>query len=67
MKNILLSGLTVASIAAMLPDTALAHGGCDPPMPTQLRCKACTREPRIRSRFSRVSIAMHCKLAIACG
>ncbi|MGC6486043.1 MAG: hypothetical protein ACON4Z_00220, partial [Planctomycetota bacterium] len=27
MKNILLSGLTVASFAAMLPDTALAHGG----------------------------------------
>ena len=27
MKNILLSGLTVASFAAMLPETALAHGG----------------------------------------
>ena len=27
MKNILLSGMTVASLAALLPETALAHGG----------------------------------------
>ena len=27
MKNFLLSGLTIAAIAAMLPETALAHGG----------------------------------------